>query len=87
MNEQQLRRFKRLRRFIHWLIAVALVVYVVTGFGITEFRTMEAWTLGLMGKATAMQIHNSLEWPFAVLLAIHILVSLVYRTKKKQVSA
>jgi len=87
MTEVKISTYKKFRKFIHWTIAVALVVYVITGFGITEFRTVESWTFGYLGKATSMKIHNGLEWPFAILLAIHIFVSLIYKRKKKTVAA
>lgn len=86
MNERQLKQYKRFRRFIHWLIAIALVVYVVTGFGITEYQTVTDWTFGVLDKATSMKIHNNFEWPFAILLAVHIFVSLIYKAKKKKAS-
>jgi cytochrome b subunit of formate dehydrogenase len=85
MTEKQLRRFKLLRRFIHWLLAAAVVVYVVSGFGITEWQTLEPWTLGVVNKVNSMKIHNNFEWPFTALLVLHIFISLVYRSKKKSV--
>lgn len=85
MTEKQLKIFKRIRRIVHWLLALGVVVYVISGFGITEWQTLEPWTLGLINKVTAMKIHNNFEWPFAALLTLHIVISLVYRSKKKNV--
>lgn len=67
------------------MLALAVVVYVISGFGITEWQTLEPWTLGLMNKVTAMKIHNNFEWPFTALLVLHIAISLVYRSRKKTV--
>ena len=36
------------RKTIHWLLVVLVVLYLVTGFGITEFRTVETLTFGLL---------------------------------------
>ena len=38
------------KRIIHWILVVLVVFYLVTGFGITEFRTIETLTLGLLTK-------------------------------------
>jgi thiosulfate reductase cytochrome b subunit len=70
---------KILRKTIHWLLALGLVVYIVTGFGITEWQTVEPLTLGLMGKAEAQQIHNAIEIPFVLLLVAHFYLSLIKR--------
>ena len=63
------------RRIIHWLLAVVIVLYIVTGFGITEFRTVEALTFGLLTKNLAFRIHDAMVIPLIVLLALHIFFS------------
>ena len=70
------------RRIIHWLLAALAVIYIVTGFGITEFRTVEALTFGLLTKNLAFRIHNILWIPFIILLGLHIFLSLVKRRKR-----
>jgi hypothetical protein len=51
---------------------VVAIVYLVTGFGITEYRIFETLTFGLLTKSLAHQIHMNLEIPFIVLLVLHI---------------
>jgi cytochrome b561 len=80
-------RYRLFRKLTHWLLAAALILYIVTGFGITEFRTVDAWTFGVLDKATSMKIHNGMEWPFVALLALHIIVSLIYNSEKEQAGA
>jgi len=58
---------------IKWSLLITVIFYGATGFGITEFRTVEALTLGLLNKAWAFKIHNILEIPFIILLGSHIL--------------
>ena len=70
---------KRIRKTIHWLLALGLVVYIVTGFGITEWQTVEPLTLGLLGKAESQKIHNAIEIPFVALLLAHLYLSLIKR--------
>lgn len=76
------RTVKIIRKTIHWLLAVGLVVYLVTGFGITEWQTVEPLTLGLLGKAESQQIHNALEIPFVALLVVHLYFSLIRRKNR-----
>ncbi|RJQ47441.1 MAG: hypothetical protein C4534_01015 [Gaiellales bacterium] len=70
---------KIIRKTIHWLLALGLAVYIVTGFGITDWQTVEPLTLGLLGKAESQKIHNSIEIPFVALLAVHLYFSLIRR--------
>jgi len=57
---------------IHWLLAVLVIIYLITGFGITEYRIVEPLTFGLLTKSLAQKIHISLEIPFIILLILHI---------------
>jgi len=57
---------------IHWLLTVVAIVYLITGFGITEYRIVETLTFGLLTKSLAHQIHMNLVIPFIVLLILHI---------------
>jgi len=78
--------FKNLsKRIIHWLLAVVIIVYVITGLGITEFRTVESLTFGLLTKSLAFKIHDSLLIPFLILLILHICFSSLTKLKNKKV--
>ena len=57
---------------IHWLLAVVVIIYLITGFGITEYRIVEPLTFGLLTKSLAHKIHINLEIPFIILLILHI---------------
>ena len=63
-----------IKRIIHWLLAIVSALYLVTGFGITEFRTVEALTFGLLTKPLSFVIHENLFIPFIVLLSLHIFI-------------
>ena len=60
------------KRIVQWLLVVVVILYIVTGFGITEYRTVEFFTFGLLGKSLYFKIHNNLIIPFIVLLGLHI---------------
>jgi cytochrome b561 len=75
---------QRVKKTIHWLLTVLVIVYLLTGFGITEFRIVEPLTFGLLTKSLAQKIHINLEIPFIVLLVLHIwLLPLLNRFKLK----
>jgi cytochrome b561 len=57
---------------IHWLLTVVVIIYLITGFGITEYRIVESLTFGLLTKSLAYKIHINLEIPFIILLILHI---------------
>ena len=70
---------------IHWLLTVLVIIYLITGFGITEYRIIEPLTFGLLTKILAQKIHINLEIPFIILLILHIwlLPMLKYFKSKK----
>jgi hypothetical protein len=57
---------------IHWLLTAVVIIYLITGFGITEYRIVESLTFGLLTKSVAQRIHMNLEIPFIILLVLHI---------------
>jgi len=57
---------------IHWLLTAVIIIYLITGFGITEYRIVEPLTFGLLTKSLAHKIHISLGIPFIILLILHI---------------
>lgn len=60
------------KKSIHWILTALVIVYLITGFGITEYRIVEHLTFGLLSKSLAHRIHINLEIPFIILLILHI---------------
>jgi cytochrome b561 len=71
-------------RAVHWMFTVATIVFVVSGYGITDYRIVEAITFGLLSKSLAFQIHMSLGPLFLVLLASHVYLVLRRRASTKK---
>ena len=74
-------------KIIRWLLAAGIILFIVSGFGITEFRTVEALTFGLLPKILSFKIHThlGLGLSFLVLLVFHTystLLSPILKTKK-----
>ena len=72
------------RKVTHWLMVAVILLYGITGYGITQYRIVEPTTLGLLTKPLAFKIHDNLLIPMLVLLALHIYQLAVRRTPKKQ---
>jgi thiosulfate reductase cytochrome b subunit len=74
----------KLKKIVHWLLTLVIALYILTGFGITRFRIVEPLTLGLLTKVWAFKIHIWLTIPLIVLLALHIYLTTVRRSKKQK---
>jgi len=71
------------KKVIPWLLLAVMALYILTGFGITQFQTVEAMTFGLLTKNLSFKMHNALTIPFAVLLVAHIVLPYVVKKNKK----
>ncbi|MFC1846128.1 hypothetical protein ACFLYM_01775 [Chloroflexota bacterium] len=67
MNKWQL-----IKKITYWLLGITTVLFIVSGFGITEYRIVESLTFGLFTKVLAFKLHEILWIPFVILLAFHI---------------
>jgi cytochrome b subunit of formate dehydrogenase len=59
-------------RIIQWALLIVTFLYVLSGFGITEFRIIESATFGLLSKNLSFAIHDNLLIPFIILLVVHV---------------
>jgi predicted transporter len=60
------------KQIVHWSLLAVIALYILTGFGITSYRTVESITFGLLTKPLAFKIHDGLIIPFIVLMGLHI---------------
>ncbi|MFC1907552.1 hypothetical protein ACFLW8_05650 [Chloroflexota bacterium] len=74
---------KSIKRIVRWSLITALLLYAISGFGITEYRIVEPLTLGLLTKPLAFKLHDYIFIPFAILLALHIFLALAFRVKSR----
>lgn len=65
-----------IEKAISWLLVLAMVLYVVSGFGITKSEQVTSMTGGLITKGVSYQIHNTLLIPTILLTVLHIIFSL-----------
>jgi thiosulfate reductase cytochrome b subunit len=67
------------KQVVHWSLLAVLLLYILTGFGITSYRAVESMTFGMLTKPLAFKIHDNLIIPFVVLIGLHI-----YQQTKKR---
>jgi hypothetical protein len=72
-----------IKNIIQWLLLAVVVVLLITGLGITNYRIVETISFGLLTKNLAQKIHTApgLWISFVVLLALHISLPFIGRKK------
>ncbi len=63
------------RRLVSWVLFALTLLFLLSGFGITEPWLIRPLTLGLMDRALSQQIHFLLWGPFLIVLVLHIYYS------------
>jgi hypothetical protein len=74
-------------RIFGWVAAGLLLITLLTGYGITEFRAVTPWTLGLLTKPVAQRLHSQTELLLMASLLVHVGIAVWVRrignTKKE----
>jgi cytochrome b subunit of formate dehydrogenase len=65
----------RLARISAWLLLAAVVVLVVSGWGITQTGIIHKWTFGLIDRRLADSIHRAATIPLAFFFLSHVLIN------------
>jgi hypothetical protein len=72
-------RIRAIGRCCGWATLVLVLLTLLTGYGITQFRIVSPLTLGLLTKALAQRWHAYTDLPLIVLLAFHVGIALWWR--------
>lgn len=75
---------RKLGRLCGWLALLLLLLTVVSGYGITEFRLVTGLTFGLLNKVLSFRLHHYTELPMIALLSIHVAIALWARRRRPQ---
>ena len=62
-------------KFVHWSLLFFIIFYIISGFGISEYRIIEGITLGLLSKPLSFQIHLYLIYPLVILIILHVFLT------------
>ncbi|MDD5646844.1 MAG: hypothetical protein PHW86_06710 [Candidatus Bipolaricaulis sp.] len=65
-----------LDRFAAWGSAAILVLYVVSGFGLTRVEHVASMTGGVLNRSFAFTLHNNLYIPLLIFFGFHTLMGL-----------
>ena len=68
--------YRLLRKSVHYLLLVFTVIFIITGFGITEYRIIESITFSVLTKPVSHLIHSNIIIPFVILFHAFLLYSL-----------
>ncbi|PKL62729.1 MAG: hypothetical protein CVV31_04485 [Methanomicrobiales archaeon HGW-Methanomicrobiales-2] len=63
------------RKLVARTLLVLTLLFVISGFGITEPWLVRSLTFGLLDKALSQQIHFLLWGPFLIVLVLHLYYS------------
>ncbi len=75
-----------LKKIVHWSLLVIIIMILLSGFGITEYRFVEAITFGILNKALAFQIHFNLWGVLIIFLALHFFLTMHSHGEKNRKS-
>jgi hypothetical protein len=77
------RLLRRLGRLSAWLLLVAVIVLVVTGWGITHTGIIYNLTFGLIDRRLADSIHRAANLPLAFFFLSHVLINIDLALRKR----
>ena len=76
MTKKENGYLQRFNRMLVWPTAVLLIVFVFSGFGMTNPKLTNALTGGIFTGAFSMYLHVNLAAPVLMLLLIHALIGM-----------
>ena len=72
------------RKAFTWLLLLMAVLYIISGFGITEYRVVETVTYGLLTKNMSFIIHEYLLVPSIAFFVLHITLSYLLKERSRK---
>jgi len=75
---------KTTKKAVHIILMILIVVVIVSGLGITYYRSIEYITGGLLDKTLSFQLHTLLFLPFLLVLLEHLFFSWLWPKKRSR---
>jgi thiosulfate reductase cytochrome b subunit len=66
-------------RICGWGTMALVLLTLLTGYGITQFRIVSPLTLGVLNKAVAQRFHAYTDLPLVIFLTFHVGIALWWR--------
>jgi ammonia channel protein AmtB len=65
-------------------VVIIIIIFIITGFGISNYQIIESLIGGTLSKLTSFQIHSNLIIPLIILLILHIAFTVGKKLKKEK---
>jgi hypothetical protein len=75
---------KVIKTTTHLLLTIVIILFILTGFGITNYQIIGPATAGILSKPASFQLHTNLIIPLIILLVAHMMFTLGKKLQKKQ---
>jgi hypothetical protein len=75
---------KVIKTLTHALLTVVILIFIITGFGISNYQIIESLTGGMLSKLASFQIHSNLIIPLIILLILHIAFTVGKKLRKEK---
>ena len=75
MKAGSMLKIRAIGRVCGWLALALVLLTLLTGYGIAEFRIVTPLTFNLLNKAAAQRLHAYTELPMLLLLSAHIVIA------------
>jgi hypothetical protein len=72
---------RRVRTLVHILLMLVTALFLISGLGITRYQLIGPLTLGILTKIRSFELHSALTWPFVILLALHMYITMNYKIR------
>ncbi len=84
MIVKNLRWLKLISRISAWVLLVTVLIFIISGWGITQTDVIYRVSFGLIDRRTADLIHRAMDIPLGVFFLSHIFanIRLFIRTEK-----
>lgn len=73
-----------IKTLTHVLLTIVIIIFIVTGFGISNYQIIESLTGGTLSKPISFQIHSNLIIPLIILLIFHISITVGKKFTKEK---
>jgi hypothetical protein len=75
------RGIRRVGRWFGWLALALVLLTLLTGYGITQWKIVDPLTFGLLGKAVSQRWHETVGLLTVAFLSLHVGIALWWRLK------
>ncbi len=71
MDGISIQDYKKLKKYIAYLLYAIIIIVIISGLGINYHRTMEFITLGILNKSLSFNLHVWFFVPLVILIILH----------------